>query len=95
MDVAEAVGMTSWQRLMKVELPLAMPFILAGLRTATVTCVDCHHRSVGAGDWVSYLRGVASVDNRLVLRGPCCVARAGGRCLSDAGMELRVGREAA
>ncbi|ODU53827.1 MAG: glycine/betaine ABC transporter [Granulicella sp. SCN 62-9] len=38
-DVAEALGMTSWQRLWKVELPMSASVILAGLRTATVTCV--------------------------------------------------------
>jgi osmoprotectant transport system permease protein len=72
MDVAEAVGMTSWQRLWKVELPLAMPFILAGLRTATVTCVGIATiaAAVGAGGLGEFIfRGVASVDNRLVLAG--------------------------
>jgi osmoprotectant transport system permease protein len=72
MDVAEAVGMTSWQRLMKVELPLAAPFILAGLRTATVTCVGIATiaAAVGAGGLGEFIfRGVASVDNRLVLAG--------------------------
>src|SRR5579875_4087643 len=38
-DVANALGMTGSQRLRKVELPLAASVILAGLRTATVTCV--------------------------------------------------------
>src|SRR5580700_7300601 len=37
--VARALGLTPTQRLFKVELPLAASFILAGLRTATVTCV--------------------------------------------------------
>jgi len=72
MDVSEAVGMTSWQRLMKVELPLAMPFILAGLRTATVTCVGIATiaAAVGAGGLGECIfRGVAAVDNRLVLAG--------------------------
>lgn len=72
MDVACAVGMTSWQRLCKVELPLAMPFILAGLRTATVTCVGIATiaAAVGAGGLGEFIfRGVASVDNRLVLAG--------------------------
>jgi osmoprotectant transport system permease protein len=57
MDVAEAVGMTSWQRLRKVELPLAMPFILAGLRTATVTCVGISTiaAAVGAGGLGEYI----------------------------------------
>jgi osmoprotectant transport system permease protein len=72
MDVAEAVGMTGWQRLRKVELPLAMPFLLAGLRTATVTCVGIATiaAAVGAGGLGEFIfRGVASVDNRLVLAG--------------------------
>ena len=72
MDVAEDVGMTSWQRLRKVELPLAMPFILAGLRTATVTCVGIATiaAAVGAGGLGEFIfRGVASLDNRLVLAG--------------------------
>src|SRR5665213_441562 len=38
-DVANAMGMTGRQRLVKVELPLAASVILAGLRTAAVTCV--------------------------------------------------------
>jgi osmoprotectant transport system permease protein len=38
-DVAHALGMTGMQRLFKVELPLAAGFLLAGIRTATVTCV--------------------------------------------------------
>ncbi len=38
-EVAKALGLTDRQRLFKVELPLAASFILAGLRTATVTCV--------------------------------------------------------
>src|SRR6202042_3908417 len=38
-DVANALGMTSRQRLTKLELPMSASVILAGLRTATVTCV--------------------------------------------------------
>lgn len=72
MDVAVAMGMTPRQRLMKVELPLAAPYILAGLRTATVTCVGIATiaAAVGAGGLGEFIfRGVASVDNRLVLAG--------------------------
>ena len=71
-DVARALGLTGWQRLMKVELPLAASFILAGLRTATVTCVGIATiaAAVGAGGLGELIfRGVASVDNRLVLAG--------------------------
>ena len=49
-----------------------MPFILAGLRTATVTCVGIATiaAAVGAGGLGEFIfRGVASVDNRLVLAG--------------------------
>ncbi len=71
-EVARALGLTDWQRLIKVELPLAASFILAGLRTATVTCVGIATiaAAVGAGGLGELIfRGVASVDNRLVLAG--------------------------
>jgi len=35
-DAAKGVGMTGWQRLIKVELPLALPVILSGIRLSTV-----------------------------------------------------------
>jgi len=71
-EVARALGLTDWQLLFKVELPLAASFILAGLRTATVTCVGIATiaAAVGAGGLGELIfRGVASVDNRLVLAG--------------------------
>ena len=71
-DVANALGMTNWQRLTKVELPMAASVILAGLRTATVTCVGVATiaAAIGAGGLGELIfRGVASVDNRLVLAG--------------------------
>jgi osmoprotectant transport system permease protein len=71
-EVARALGLTNAQRLFKVELPLAAPFILAGLRTATVTCVGIATiaAAVGAGGLGELIfRGVASVDNELVLAG--------------------------
>jgi osmoprotectant transport system permease protein len=71
-EVARALGLTNLQRLFKVELPLAASFILAGLRTATVTCIGIATiaAAVGAGGLGELIfRGVASVDNRLVLAG--------------------------
>ena len=71
-EVAQALGLTDTQRLFKVELPLAASFILAGLRTATVTCIGIATiaAAVGAGGLGELIfRGVASVDNRLVLAG--------------------------
>ena len=71
-DVAQAMGMTGSQRLWKVELPLGASVILAGLRTATVTCVGVATiaAAIGAGGLGELIfRGVASVDNGLVLAG--------------------------
>src|SRR5580693_1046375 len=71
-DVARAMGMTGSQRLWKVELPLGASVILAGLRTATVTCVGVATiaAAIGAGGLGELIfRGVASVDNGLVLAG--------------------------
>jgi osmoprotectant transport system permease protein len=71
-DVSNALGMSGFQRLMKVELPLSASVILAGVRTATVTCVGVATiaAAIGAGGLGELIfRGVASVDNSLVLAG--------------------------
>jgi osmoprotectant transport system permease protein len=71
-DISNALGMSSFQRLVKVELPLSASVILAGIRTATVTCVGVATiaAAVGAGGLGELIfRGVASVDNGLVLAG--------------------------
>jgi len=38
-EAARGMGMNGWQRLTRVELPLALPVILAGVRIATVTII--------------------------------------------------------
>ncbi|MFT4112292.1 ABC transporter permease [Silvibacterium sp.] len=88
-EVAHALGLTRRQRLFKVELPLAAAFILAGLRTATVTCVGIATiaAAVGAGGLGELIfRGVASVDNRLVLAGAIPAALLA--LLADGGLGL-------
>jgi osmoprotectant transport system permease protein len=88
-DVANAMGMTSWQRLIKVELPIAASVILAGLRTATVTCVGVATiaAAIGAGGLGELIfRGVASVDNGLVLAGAIPAALLA--LVADAGLGL-------
>jgi osmoprotectant transport system permease protein len=88
-EVARALGLTDTQRLFKVELPLAVSFILAGLRTATVTCVGIATiaAAVGAGGLGELIfRGVASVDNRLVLAG--AVPAALLALIADAGLGI-------
>jgi len=71
-DVCNALGMNELQKLWKVELPLSASFTLAGVRTATVTCVGVATiaAAIGAGGLGELIfRGVASVDNGLVLAG--------------------------
>ena len=48
-EAARALGMTSTQRFFKVELPLATPVILAGVRTATVWTVSIATLSTPVG----------------------------------------------
>lgn len=40
LDAASGAGMTAWQSLMRVRLPLALPVLIAGLRIATVTTIS-------------------------------------------------------
>ena len=38
-DAAAGVGMTTWQQILRVEVPIAMPLILLGLRTSAIFVV--------------------------------------------------------
>jgi osmoprotectant transport system permease protein len=38
-DAAKGAGMTAWQQVLKVEVPIALPLILIGLRTAAIFVV--------------------------------------------------------
>ena len=76
-EAARAVGMTPWQQLRRVELPLAMPVIVAGLRTATVWTVGVATLStpVGATSLGNYIfSGLQTRNYTAVLVG--CVAAA-------------------
>jgi osmoprotectant transport system permease protein len=71
-EAATGIGMTSRQRLRSVELPLAMPVVLAGVRIATVVSIGLATiaAAIGAGGLgVLIYRGVAIVDHRLILAG--------------------------
>jgi len=48
-EASRAVGMTPWQALARVELPLAAPAIIAGVRTATVWVVGAATLSTPVG----------------------------------------------
>jgi osmoprotectant transport system permease protein len=71
-EAARGVGMTEWQRLWRVELPLATPLLMAGIRTAAVWVIGAATLSTPVGqvslgnyifsglqvqDWVSVLFG--------------------------------------
>src|SRR5438270_120219 len=71
-EAAVAMGMTPWQRLRMVELPLAMPVIITGIRVAVVISVGVATvaAAVGAGGLVTYiLRGLGQNDNNLIIAG--------------------------
>ena len=77
-EAARGVGMTTWQQLARVELPLAMPVIVAGLRTAGVWIVGTATLStpVGATSLGNYIFGGLQTRNyEAVLVG--CAAAAG------------------
>ena len=71
-EAAVAMGMTSWQRLLKVDLVLAFPVIMAGIRTATVI-------NVGVGTLAAYIAagglgefifgGIALNNTNMILAG--------------------------
>jgi len=71
-EAATGLGMTARQKLFSVELPLALPVVLAGLRIAVVVGVGLATiaAAIGAGGLgVLIFRGVATVDHRLILAG--------------------------
>lgn len=71
-EAATAMGMTDWQILKMVELPLAMPVILTGIRVAVVIAVGVATiaAAVGAGGLGTYIfRGLRQNDNNLLLAG--------------------------
>ncbi|MEP6786926.1 MAG: ABC transporter permease/substrate-binding protein [Acidobacteriota bacterium] len=71
-EAAVAMGMTDWHRLKMVELPLAMPVILTGIRVAVVISVGVATvaAAVGAGGLGTYIfRGLRQNDNNLLVAG--------------------------
>jgi osmoprotectant transport system permease protein len=71
-EAALGMGMTESQILWRVELPLAFPTILAGIRVATVWTIGIATiaAAVGAGGLGEYIfRGLAMVNNDVILAG--------------------------
>jgi len=95
-EAAIAMGMTDMQLLRLIELPLAAPTIIAGIRVALVTNIGTAVIAAvigGGGLGVLIFRGVASVDTLQILAG--AVPAAALALLADAGMgmlERRISR---
>ncbi|WP_093062849.1 ABC transporter permease [Psychrobacillus sp. OK028] len=76
-EAGRGMGMTRSQLLWQIEFPLALPFIMAGIRTATVLTVGIATLAtfVGAGGLGDVIyRGLQSYNNSLVLAGALPVA---------------------
>lgn len=83
-DAARAIGMSDWQRLFHVELSLAAPVVMGGLRTAAVWTIGAATLATmvgqkSLGDLI--FAGLQLQDWRQVLLG--CVAAAGVALLVD------------
>lgn len=86
-ESARGMGMTPRQVLWQVQLPLAAPVLLAGIRLATALCIGVTTiaAAIGAGGLgVFIFRGLAMVNNQVILAGAipaACLAIA-----ADAGL---------
>ncbi|MXV53304.1 ABC transporter permease subunit [Pedobacter sp. HMF7647] len=71
-ESAKGMGMSDWQILRRVELPLAMPVLLAGIRTATVINVGvatlaAYIAAGGLGEFI--FGGIALNNTNMILAG--------------------------
>jgi osmoprotectant transport system permease protein len=71
-DAAKGMGMSKWQILTKVELPLAFPVLMAGVRTATVINVGvatlaAYIAAGGLGEFI--FGGIALNNSNMILAG--------------------------
>jgi osmoprotectant transport system permease protein len=71
-EAARGMGLTGRQILLRVELPLSISTVLAGVRVATVLTIGVATiaAAVGAGGLGEFIfRGLAMVNNQLILAG--------------------------
>ena len=71
-EAGKGMGMSYWQFLRMVELPMALPVIMAGIRTAAVMSIGTATIAayIGAGGlgWLIF-RGIASVNAEQIIAG--------------------------
>lgn len=85
LEAADGVGMTKWQKLRLVEAPLAAPFIMAGIRTASVWTIGAATLATTIGQpslGDPIFAGLQTQNWALVLAG--CIASAGLALVVDA-----------
>lgn len=76
-EAARAMGMTPLQRLCEVELPLAVPVILNGVRNAVVLtiAIGAIATYIGAGGLGTFIaRGISQTDPRQLITGAVAVS---------------------
>ena len=78
LEAAKGIGLTDMQTLLKVQMPIALPVIMAGVRISAVTAVGLITIAafIGAGG-LGFLvfSGISTVNNNLILAGaiPACI----------------------
>ncbi len=76
-EAARGIGMTALQRLRRVEIPLAIPVIMAGVRTAVVMNIGVMAIAayIGAGGLGTFIsRGISQSDPRQLITGAVAVS---------------------
>jgi osmoprotectant transport system permease protein len=76
-EAARGLGMTGFQRLARVEIPLAVPVIMAGVRIAVVMNIGITAIAtyIGAGGLGSFIqRGIDQTDPRQLITGAIAVS---------------------
>ncbi|MCM3110816.1 ABC transporter permease [Lederbergia lenta] len=76
-DAAKAIGMSTIQRLVKVEIPIAMPLIMTGIRLATVMNIGIGAIAafIGAGGLgVLINQGISRSNSTMVIVGAVAVS---------------------
>jgi osmoprotectant transport system permease protein len=72
MEVARALSLGGWQKLWRIELPLAAPSILAGVKTSAIVGIGTATLAalIGAGGYgAPIVEGLAMNDNQSILMG--------------------------
>ncbi len=88
-EAARGMGLSKWDRLFSIELPLAFPMVFTGIRIATVTAVGVavFATSVGGGGLGAIInQGIRTQNMRLIFSGTLTLMAMA--VVFDAGMAL-------